>query len=202
MNKYIKQMKDKLNEVYNAEVKAKSDIKNINSKYQEEFARPLREKALNELEMFVRSAKDDIMDIRDAAINEVRKWNSLKGADLDEDVRLFKYDLNKAQFDELVERHRKNGTMCFALYQYAMKHNKERGLTEGSLMDYLDTTMIPTAENKIQAYSQFADSALSLIGTLDDSGLFAGPESPMITEAVKTFGEPNQVNAMMLYVIE
>ena len=93
--------------------------------------------------------------------------------------------------------------MCFILAQYAEKHNRQETKPgEFGLTGRLNPLIIPTVEEKINAYTKFAESAISTIDNMTGFGWCKGVCNPVIESSVKNFGEPNPINYALLEAIE
>ena len=93
--------------------------------------------------------------------------------------------------------------MCFILAQYAEKHNRQETKPgEFGLTGRLNPLIIPTVEEKINAYTKFAENAISTIENMTGYGWGKGVGSPAIESSVKNFGNPNPMNYALLEAIE
>lgn len=87
--------------------------------------------------------------------------------------------------------------------QYAEKHNRQEIKPGGfGLTGCLNPLIIPTVEEKINAYTRFAESAISTIDNMTGYGWGRGVGNPVIESSVKNFGEPNPINYALLEAIE
>lgn len=188
MNEYLKSMKQALQTYWNTAKKHADEVKKANDVFQPDAA-AAQIRLLEEKRKADRlTAESAITAALADAINSVDAWAALHGKDIDDDAKLLNFDMSDEQFLTLVERHRSNGTMCELLYQYAKKHG-------------LDYTAIPSRQGKIEAYRAFANSALSLVGSITGGGFGQGVDSPMLKTAIENFGEPNAINTQLLQTI-
>ena len=123
----------------------------------------------------------------------------------DGDMKLLKFDLSPEQFESIVNRNKNNGTMCFILKQYAEKHEKHE--TKDDAIPAWNSLAfaaveVPTVDEKIMAYNAFAESAISIIQIITESGWGRGVDGLGVEISVKGFGEPNPMNRKLLEVLE
>ena len=204
MNTYLQSMKNVLTNYYNAAKTYEEKVAQAKQRYQADVAAEEIKKLDAALETDKRAAIDAITEAKDKAIEAARRWGALDGSKIDDgDMKLLKFDLSPEQFEAMVERHKKNGTMCFILAQYAEKHNrKETTPGEYGLTGRLNTLVIPTVDEKIKAYERFAESAISTINNMTGYGWGKGVGNPVIESSVKNFGDPNPLNYTLLEAIE
>lgn len=203
MNTYIQSMKNALTSYYNAAKTYEEKAAQAKQRYQPDVAEEEIKKLDTALEAVKRDAVDAVTDAKDKGIEAAKRWGALDGSKIDDgDMKLLKFDLSPEQFEAMVERHKKNGTMCFILAQYAEKHNREETAPgEYGVAGRLNPLIIPTAEEKIKAYTKFAESAISTINNMTGYGWGKGVGNPVIESSVKNFGEPNPMNYALLEVI-
>ena len=190
MNIYLKQMKDALTSYYEAAKAYEKDVEQVKKTYQPDIA----DKKLDELNRRriadFRAAETKINEARDKGIEEARRWGRLDGNDInDADLKLLKLDISPEQFSEIAERNRKNGTMAFALSQYA----KERGWLDAA-------AQLPSVDSKIDAYTRFASGALTVLASMSQAG--SDIESVVYQVSVEHFGEPGNADTKLLRVLE
>lgn len=204
MNTYIQSMKNALTGYYNTAKAYESKVSQAKQRYQPDVAAEEIKKLDAVLEADKQSAIESIIESKDKAIEAARRWGALDGNKIDDgDMKLLKFDLSPEQFEAMVERHRKNGTMCFILAQYAEKHNRQETKPgEFGLTGRLNPLIIPTVDEKIKAYTKFAESAISTINNMTGYGWGKGVSSPVIESSVKNFGEPNPMNYALLEALE
>ena len=203
MNTYLQSMKNALSSYYAAAKAYEEKADRAKQRYQEDVAANEIKKLDAELETQRQGAIDSINEAKDKAIEAVRRWGALDGNKIDYgDMKLLKFDLSLEQFEAIVERHKKNGTMCFILLQCGEAHNRKHG--ENSEFDrasHYDTSIIPTVEKKIAAYTRFAESAVDAVKNMRGIGFGQGVSSPIMINIVETFGEPNPTNYDLLEMI-
>lgn len=204
MNTYIQSMKNALNNFYNAAKTYNDKVAQAGERYKPDVAAEEVKKLDAQLEADKRAAIDAITEAKDKGIEAAKRWGALDGDKInDGDMKLLKFDLSPEQFEAMVERHKKNGTMCFILAQYAEKHNRQETKPgEFGLTGRLNPLIIPTVEEKINAYTKFAESAISTIDNMTGYGWGKGVGSPVIESSVKNFGNPNPMNYALLEAIE
>lgn len=204
MNTHIQAMKNALTGYYNAAKDAEAKADQARKMYQPDVAAEQVRKIDAELLVKKQAAIDTITDAKDKGIESARRWGALDGSKIDDgDMKLLKFDLSPEQFEAMVERHKKNGTMCFILAQYAEKHNRQETTPgEYGLTGRLNPLIIPTVENKINAYTKFAESAIGAIENMGGYGWGKGVDSPIIESSVKNFGTPNPMNYALLEALE
>lgn len=204
MNTYIQSMKNVLNNFYNAAKTYNDKVAQAGERYKPDVAAEEVKKLDAQLEADKRAAIDAITEAKDKGIEAAKRWGALDGDKInDGDMKLLKFDLSPEQFEAMVERHKKNGTMCFILAQYAEKHNRQETKPgEFGLTGRLNPLIIPTVEEKINAYTKFAESAISTIDNMTGYGWGKGVGSPAIESSVKNFGSPNPMNYALLEAIE
>lgn len=204
MNIYLKQMKDALSKCYDTAKKYTENVTAAKRRYQPDVAAEEIKRLDAAFEQEKRRFSDAITAARDNGIESARKWGELDGSKIDDgDMKLLKFDLSSEQFEHLVNKHRANGTMCFILRQYAEKNNRpETDTTEFGLTGRLNPLVIPTVDAKVSAYAKFADSAISIVNNMTGYGLGRGTDSPLLESSVKSFGEPDAANFMLLEMLE
>lgn len=204
MNTYLQSMKNALSSYYTAAKTYEEKAERAKQLYQADVAANEIKKLDEELEAQKWSAIDSITEAKDKAVEAARRWGSLDGNKIDDgDMKLLEFDLSPEQFAAMVERHKKNGTMCFILFQCGNAHNRKHEKDgEFDLANHYDTSSIPTAEKKIDAYTKFAESAIDTVKNIRGIGLGQGVSSPILQNIVKTFGEPNQLNYNLLEMID
>lgn len=204
MNTYLQSMKNVLTNYYNAAKSYEEKEAQAKQRYQPDVAAEEIKKLDAALEADKRAAIGAITEAKDKAIEAARRWGALDGSKIDDgDMKLLKFDLSPEQFEAMVERHKKNGTMCFILAQYAEKHNRQETKPgEFGLTGRLNPLIIPTVEEKINAYTKFAESAISTIDNMTGFGWGKGVGNPVSENSVKNFGEPNPINYALLEAIE
>lgn len=204
MNTYIQSMKNVLNNFYNAAKTYNDKVAQAGERYKPDVAAEEVKKLDAQLEADKRAAIDAITEAKDKGIEAAKRWGALDGDKInDGDMKLLKFDLSPEQFEAIVDRNRNNGTMCFILAQYAEKHNRQETKPgEFGLTGRLNPLIIPTVEEKINAYTKFAESAISTIDNMTGYGWGKGVGSPAIESSVKNFGNPNPMNYALLEAIE
>lgn len=204
MNKYLKDMKKALNGFYSTAVNYTNKAEEARRTYQPLIAEEQAGKFEEQLEAARQSAIAIVLEAKEKGIEAAKQWGVLDGNKINEgDLKLLKFDLTPEQFENIVERNRNNGTMCFILKQYAEKHAKgEMKEEEVYKWPELATVVIPTVEEKEKAYNAFADSAIAIINNISGSGWGKGIEGFGVASSVENFAEPNQVNYNMLEVLE
>lgn len=204
MNTYIQSMKNVLNNFYNAAKTYNDKVAQAGERYKPDVAAEEVKKLDAQLEADKRAAIDAITEAKDKGIEAAKRWGALDGDKInDGDMKLLKFDLSPEQFEAIVDRNRNNGTMCFILAQYAEKHNRQETKPgEFGLAGRLNPLIIPTVEEKINAYTKFAESAISTIDNMTGYGWGKGVGSPAIESSVKNFGNPNPMNYALLEAIE
>lgn len=204
MNQYIQTMKNALTSYYNAAKAAEASKEQARQRYQPEVAAQEIRKLESSLEAQKRATISAITEAKDKAVEATYRWGALDGSKIDDgDMKLLKFDLSPEQFEALVNKHKRNGTMCFILAQYAEKHNRQETKPgEFGSVGRLNTLIIPSVENKIAAYKKFAESAIGTVENMDGYGWGQGVDSPVIESAVKNFGTPNPMNSAWLEALE
>ena len=204
MNQYIQTMKNALTSYYNAAKAAEASKEQARQRYQPEVAAQEIRKLESSLEAQKRATISAITEAKDKAVEATYRWGALDGSKIDDgDMKLLKFDLSPEQFEALVNKHKRNGTMCFILAQYAEKHNRQETKPgEFGLTGRLNTLVIPTVDEKIKAYERFAESAISTINNMTGYGWGKGVGNPVIESSVKNFGDPNPLNYALLEAIE
>lgn len=203
MNTYIQSMKNVLNNFYNVAKTYNDKVAQAGERYKPDVAAEEVEKLDAQLEADKRAAIAAITEAKDKGIEAARRWGVLDGDKInDGDMKLLKLDLSPEQFEAIVDRNRSNGTMCFILKQYAEKHNRQETKPgEFGLTGRLNLIIIPTVDEKIKAYTKFAESAISTIDNMTGYGWGKGVGNPVIESSVKNFGEPNPMNSALLEVL-
>ena len=204
MNKYVQLMKNAIDKYYTTAKNADGSIEQAKQRYQPGVASEEIEKINTELETAKRGAIDAINAARDSGIEDAKRWGKLDGSEInDGDMKLLKYDLSPDQFADMVERNKNNGTMCFILKQYADEHNRpETTPGERGSVGRFTTLVIPTVEEKIQAYTSIASNAVGVVENLTGYGWGKGVNSPFVESTVKEFGTPNAFNSDIYAAIE
>lgn len=160
----------------------------------EEANKPIKdklEKARKQAEATIRKAQED-------GRAKVRAWGKLDGDKITSDAKLLDYGVTPEQFGELVTRYEDNGTMLTLLKTYADKKNADKG--KGG--PYYDATMIPSVQERENAYDAFASSALDLLSNLSGKDdFFMGANSPMTQTAVEKFGEETGFNTNLISLL-
>lgn len=204
MNTYIQSMKNALTSYHNAAKEAEAKAEQARKTYQPDVAAEQVKKIDAELLTKKQEAIDAITDAKDRGIEAAKRWGALDGSKInDGDMKLLKFDLSPEQFEAMVDRNRNNGTMCFILGQYAEKHNREETTPgEYGLTGRLNPLIIPTVENKVNAYTKLAESAIGTIENMGGYGWGKGTNSVFVESAVKNFGTPNQANYALFEALE
>jgi len=104
-------------------------------------------------------ARKQIDSIHNEARTAVQKWAELDGVRInDSDMKLLggSFQLTADDLGGLLVKHQNNGTMVNAIAKYAKEHD-------------LTLQYIPNAEDKLQVYRSFAESARSLIDRIIDN---------------------------------
>ena len=202
MNRYLQEMKNALSGFYNKAKEYERNVEQARQRYQPDIAAEEIKKFDSSLEADKRAAINTITDAKDQGIQAAQRWAALDGSNIDDgDMKLLKFDLSPDQFAALVDKHRNNGTMCFILKQYAEKHSKQEQ-KDGEFLawDSLSSVDVPTVEEKIKAYNQFAESAIATVNNMTGYGWGKGVSNPVIESSVKNFGTPNQFDYKWLEV--
>lgn len=204
MNTYIKTMRDAINNYYSIAKKTLEKCENARKTYKADIAADEIKKYEAEREAKKLDAIDIVNEARDKGIADANRWGALDGGKIDDgDIKLLKYDLSNEQFEQLVERHKNNGTMCFILSQYAEKHTPSSAAVGafGAMSTY-NTKIIPTVENKIKAYNEFAKRAIGIIENMSGYGWGQGVNGLGVESSVNSFGSPSPANYELLEALE
>lgn len=191
-------IKEALKQYRKAVLEAKDEIEKIRAIYKDAEASRL-EAGTRERLNAKKAALDELLnsEIKEGK-RRAAEWATLDGTQITADVKLLDFDLTPAEFAELADRYKDNGTMSRMLYKYGEKRNAQRatesrGATTPFDADYFDLTLIPTKETKA---AEFSNGAITAKGIADrmtiDRGYMSGVESEMVTEAFNNFvGETN-----------
>ena len=203
MNKYIEQMRDAVQRYFRLAQAAQEKINKNNSIYRTDIADEENAKVLTDLRLKRGEAVDAISAAQQAGRSEAMSGKELKGSEITSDAKLLELDLlTGEQFDDLVERYKKNSTMSILLKQYGDKKNAEAQKAGEVISFRFDTTKIITPERKAEVFDRFAMSALDLIDRLGQERTFAaGLDSPMLRASIENFGEPNDFNKSLLEIL-
>ena len=183
-----------------------NNVNKANQWYKSDVAAKEIKRLDEQLETEKRAAIDAITEAKDKGIESAKRWGVLDGDKIkDGDMKLLKFDLSPEQFESIVNRNKNNGTMCFILKQYAEKHEKHE--TKDDAIPAWNSLAfaaveVPTVDEKIKAYNAFAESAISIIQIITESGWGRGVDGLGVEISVKGFGEPNPMNRKLLEVLE
>lgn len=203
MNTYIESMKNALTNYFNSAKAYNEKVKQAGERYKPDIAAEEIKRLDAILETDKQTAIEAITEAKDNGIEAARRWGVLDGEKInDGDMKLLKFDLSPEQFEAIVDRNRNNGTMCFILKQYAEKHAKhEMKDDEIPMWNNLAAVEVPTVEEKIKAYTFFADNAIATVQNMTGYGWGRGVDGFGVESSVKGFGEPNQMNYKLLEVL-
>jgi hypothetical protein len=122
------------------------------------------------------------------------EWARLDGSKITSDAKLLDFDLSPAEYGELVERYKENGTMSRLLFAYGEKRNQARAekhpgeATSPFDEGYFDTSTVPTKESKSREYAGDAIKAKSLADLMTlDRGYMRGIDSEMVNAEYSAF---------------
>lgn len=198
MNVYLSRMKKALEAAHAAALQGEQKIDELQRTYRADFAAPEVEKVEASLDKAKASAKDEIIRIKDEGVIAAKRWGQLDGKAIDDaDVKLLKYDLNADQLQQLIDKHRNNGTMCFILGEY-VKKKREKDPEKDFFSAAGLPVSVPSAEEKEKALEWFASAAIGYIDSLYGNGWGKGANNEMLQSAVKRFAEPNPANYAFL----
>lgn len=190
--KHITMMAQAVKDYYSTAKQTAAQIEKNNTRYREDIAEGENMKARQQLQQAKWEAEAAIREAMEAGRVDAEKWGELNGADLTDDAKFLQMDITPAQFTNLVERYRSNGTMSSLLLQYGQRRNKEAAENGDVGIGQYDTSNIITVENKASVYDKFAMSALDLISRVEQVDTFGGGvDSPMLQASIETFGEPS-----------
>lgn len=190
--KHVTMMAQAVKNYYNAAKQTAAQIEKNNSRYRADIADGENMKARQQLQQAKWEAEAAVREAMEAGRVDAEKWGELHGADLTDDAKLLQMDINPAQFANLVERYRTNGTMSALLLQYGQRRNKEAAENGAVGIGQYDVSDITTVENKASVYDKFALGALDLISRVDEvDTLGGGIDSPMLQASIEAFGEPS-----------
>ena len=195
VDKMAKAVKDYFAEAGIAEQK----MKKISGIYRQEFIDSENKKIMEGLKAARQAAEAAIIDARESGRAEAAKWGELDGQKLSADAQLLQYDLTPEQYNQLVEKHRGNGTMAYLLRFYGQEHNEKLMNETGKpgempkvQYNYWD---VPTVEEKQAAYDKFAAGAISILDRIDSPGqIGGGTDSQMLKLAIEGFGTPSNTS--------
>ena len=209
-NEHISLMAQAVKGYYSAAKQTAAQIEKNNARYRADIAEGENEKARQQLQQAKWEAETAIREAQEAGRADAGKWGELHGEEMTEDAKFLQMgmDITPAQFSNLVERYKTNGTMSALLLQYGQRKNDEfvknaaagyeqRGNNAAarngavSIGQY-DVSSITTVEKKAGVYDRFAMSALDLISRVDQVDTFGGGiDSPMLQTSIESFGEPS-----------
>ena len=186
--------KDALKQYRTAALNAADEIKRVRSIYKESEADRLE----NGIRERLSAKKAEAVSVFDAEIADgnrrAEEWARLDGSKITSDAKLLDFDLSPAEYGELVERYKENGTMSRLLFAYGEKRNQARAekhpgeATSPFDEGYFDTSTVPTKESKSREYAGDAIKAKSLADLMTlDRGYMRGVDSEMVNAEYSAF---------------
>lgn len=169
-----------------------AQIEKNNARYRADIAEGENEKARQQLQRAKWEAETAVREAQEAGRVDAEKWGELHGSEMTDDAKLLQMDISPAQFANLVERYKANGTMSALLLQYGQHRNDEAAKNGAVGLGPFDVSSIVTVEKKAGVYDRFAMSALDLLSRVDQVDTFGGGvDSPMLQASIESFGEPS-----------
>lgn len=189
---HISQMAQAVKGYYSAAKQTAAQIEKNNARYRADIAEGENEKARQQLQQARWEAEDAIHQAQEAGRADAGKWGELHGEEMTDDAKFLQMDITPAQFSNLVERYKTNGTMSALLLQYGQRRNDDAAKNGAVGLGQFDVSSITTVEKKAGVYDRFAMSALDLISRVDQVDTFGGGvDSPMLQTSIESFGEPS-----------
>ena len=180
----IVRMKKALQNFLKESAKAKDEIKHNNETFLPASAEPENARVRASLSEKKAAAKAEIENATAAGKAAAERWATLDGSKITADAKLLQFGMTPAQFSELAERNRSNGTMITLFAQYGREQNEKTG---ASLYNHPEKRFpveaLPSLEKKIEAYDKFRGYALQLLPRIEEH-----PELSGIIEEVDDFG--------------
>ena len=179
----IVRMKKALQQFQQAAKKAADEIARNNEIYQHDAALEANKTVAAKRAEAKAAAVAEIKSAAAAGKAAAERWATLDGSKITDDAKLLQFDMTPAQFSELVERNRGNGTMVTLLRQFALERNEKNG---ARLYDRPEkrypVEALPSLEKKVDAYSKFESYALQLLNNVEEH-----PELPGIISEIENF---------------
>lgn len=199
MNKYLEQMKAAVVEYRSAAQKAAKEMAENTERLNAEYSDEANSAILSRLEAKKREAQEKISAATEAGISGIKEWARLDGSKITADAELLKYGVTPAQFDDLVDRYKENGTMLSLLRKYGSDQNTANRDNAAAIT--YDVSRIPKEEDRIHAYKIFGNTARSYIDALSGNGFVRGSSSAMLNVGIDNFGEPQATNIGFLELL-
>ena len=203
---HVDKMAAAVKRYYSEAVIAQQKIRRNNEIYMKQFAEPENEKIMAQLQAARQTAEEAITAAQEGGRAEALAWGKLDGSKITDDAKLLQFDLSPEQFDDLVQKHKNNGTMTTLLHDYGEKMNakyrENEGVTGSMPTKVYDTWNLPTADRKAEAIDKFSAGARDLLARIDSPGTFGGgTDSEMLKLAIASFGQPTGTSAALFELL-
>lgn len=180
----ITRMKNALKTFLDASADAAKEIKRNNEIYQHDAALEANKAVAAKRAEVKAAAVAEIESAAAAGKAAAELWATLDGSKITADAKLLQFGMTPAQFSELAERNRNNGTMIALLMQYGREQNEKTGASLYNHPErHFPVEALPSLEKKIDAYEKYRGYALQLLPRIAEH-----PELPGIIEEVDNFG--------------
>ncbi|MCH4266504.1 MAG: hypothetical protein LKF79_07665 [Solobacterium sp.] len=158
MDKYLTKFKATVNTFYNEAKKIKAEKEKNTNMYRQDIAD--EQNAILDAKFYNLAglANQQVDQILDEAKKHVSEWDKAKGSELNtDDAKLFTsgLDLSADDLTALAEKYHSNATISKMIMQYAEKHHV-----------VMDTDLISTAKQRVEAYAALASGASSVINDI------------------------------------
>jgi len=201
MNTYVESMRQTLESFYNAAKASYEQARQAEQRYKPDVAAEEVKRLDEQLTEKKAAAINAITDAEARGIEAATHWGELDGSKINNaDTALLQFDLTAEQLQKLVDRNKSNGTMCFILQQYADKQALK--IAESPETNPFYYVKIPNVAEKIEAYKTMARAALTIVANITGYGWGRGVNGLGVESSVKTFGNPEQMNAELLEALE
>lgn len=176
-------MKKALQQYQPAAKKAADEIARNNEIYQHDAALEANKAVAAKRAEVKDAARAEIEAAAAAGKAKAETWARLDGSKITDDAKLLQFGMTPAQFSELAERNRSNGTMITLLAQYGREQNEKTGASLYNHPEkHFPVEALPSLEKKIDAYEKFRGYALQLLNNVEEH-----PELPGIISEIENF---------------